>query len=193
MKEGPIGYKLSRGKGELLTGLWPDLRPYSWPLRSGSGSRSALRHSDLACRCLSAIPAWQRGLLDGLRHGDPTHRYLSGILAWRRSHLSALRHGVPAPRHLRGWFCAMNTDLETSVSGKGSSYGSEHRERISSPCNSGFNGKFCLRYRLHFIIFASECSEYIRGTRKRQEHLRANRRRTGNTIREGSGLCYRQN
>ncbi len=63
----------------------------------------------------------------------------------------------------------MNTDLETSVSGKGSSYGSEHRERISSPCNSGFNGKFCLRYRLHFIIFASECSEYIRGTRKRQE------------------------
>ena len=87
----------------------------------------------------------------------------------------------------------MNTDLETSVSGKGSSYGSEHRERISSPCNSGFNGKFCLRYRLHFIIFASECSEYIRGTRKRQEHLRANRRRTGNTIREGSGLCYRQN
>ena len=98
-----------------------------------------------------------------------------------------------APRHLRGWFCAMNTDLETSVSGKGSSYGSEHRERISSPCNSGFNGKFCLRYRLHFIIFASECSEYIRGTRKRQEHLRANRRRTGNAIREGSGLCYRQN
>ena len=87
----------------------------------------------------------------------------------------------------------MNTDLETSVSGKGSSYGSEHRERISSPCNSGFNGKFCLRYRLHFIIFASECSEYIRGTRKRQEHLRANRRRTGNAIREGSGLCYRQN
>ena len=97
------------------------------------------------------------------------------------------------PRHLRGWFCAMNTDLETSVSGKGSSYGSEHRERISSPCNSGFNGKFCLRYRLHFIIFASECSEYIQGTRKRQEHLRANRRRTGNAIREGSGLCYRQN
>ena len=144
------------------------------------------------------------GLLTGLRHGSPAHRYSSAISAWRsdtkpmpnRSMNGVngwLRHGVPAPRHLRGWFCAMNTDLETSVSGKGCSYGSEHRERISSPCNSGFNGKFCLRYRLHFIIFASECSEYIRGTRKRQEHLRANRRRTGNAIREGSGLCYRQN
>ena len=105
MKEGPIGYKLSRGKGELLTGLWPDLRPYSWPLRSGSGSRSALRHSDLACRCLSAIPARQRGLLDGLRHGDPTHRYLSGILGWRRgaSGRSSARRPYPqAPqRHPR--------------------------------------------------------------------------------------------
>ena len=102
MKEGPIGYKLSRGKGELLTGLGPDLRPYSWPLRSGSGSRSALRHSDLACRCLSAIPAWQTGLLDGLRHGAPTHRYLSDIPAWRRSHLSGLRHGDPAYKQLSG-------------------------------------------------------------------------------------------
>ena len=101
-RAGPSGYKLSRGKGELLTGLWPDLRPYSWPLRSGSGSRSALRHSDLACRCLSAIPAWQRGLLDGLRHGDPTHRYLSGILAWRRgaSGRSSARH--PYPQVLQG-------------------------------------------------------------------------------------------
>ena len=60
-RKGPIGYKLSRGEGELLTGLRPDLRPYSWPLRSGSGSRSALRHGDLACRCLSGIPAWRRG------------------------------------------------------------------------------------------------------------------------------------
>ena len=147
---------------------------------------------------------WRDGHLPVLRHGHHAHRHLSPIRAWRsdtkpmpnRSMNGVngwLRHGVPAPRHLRGWFCAMNRDLESSVSGKGSSYGSEHRERISSPCNSGFNGKFCLRYRLHFIIFASECSEYIRGTRKRQEHLRANRRRTGNAIREGSGLCYRQN
>ena len=173
----------SRGEEELPTGL---------------------RHGDHAHRYSRGIPSWRRGLLAGLRHGEPPHRYSSAISAWRsdtkpipnRSMNGVngwLRHGVPAPRHLRGWFCAMNTDLETSVSGKGSSYGSEHRERISSPCNSGFNGKFCLRYRLHFIIFASECSEYIQGTRKRQEHLRANRRRTGNAIREGSGLCYRQN
>ena len=120
----------------------------------------------------------------GLRHGAPFHNHLSAILAWRDRHPPVLRHGDHAHRYLRGWFCAMNTDLKTSVSGKGSSYGSEHRERISSACNSGINGKFCLRYRLHFIIFASECSEYIRGTRKRQEHLRANRRRTGNAIRE---------
>ena len=45
----------------LLAGLRPDLRPYSWPLRSESGSGSALRHGDLACRCLSGIPAWRRG------------------------------------------------------------------------------------------------------------------------------------
>ena len=165
---------------------------------------TGLRHGDHAHRYSRGIPSWRRGLLAGLRHGEPPHRYSSAISAWRsdtkpipnRSMNGVngwLRHGVPAPRHLRGWFCAMNRDLESSVSGKGSSYGSEHRERISSPCNSGFIGKFCLRYRLHFIIFASECSEYIRGTRKRQEHLRANRRRTGNAIREGSGLCYRQN
>ena len=172
-------------------------------LQAGSGGEEGSRFRP-AYRHLSPIPAWRsdtkpipnwsmNGVNGWLRHGVPAHKYLRAISAWRRGHLSALRHGVPAPRHLRGWFCAMNTDLETSVSGKGSSYGSEHRERISSPCNSGFNGKFCLRYRLHFIIFASECSEYIRGTRKRQEHLRANRRRTGNAIREGSGLCYRQN
>ena len=160
---------------------------------SAVGSSAGLRHGYPAYKYLSGIPAWRSVLLTDLRHGEPHHRYLSGILAWRDRHPPVLRHGHHAHRHLRGWFCAMNTDLETSVSGKGSSYGSEHRERISSPCNSGFNGKFCLRYRLHFIIFASECSEYIRGTRKRQEHLRANRRRTGNAIREGSGLCYRQN
>ena len=172
--------------------------------RSSDRSSAGLRHDAPFHNHLSAIPAWRRSHLSGLRHGDPAYKQLSGILAWRsdtkpipnRSMNGVngwLRHGVPAPRHLRSWFCAMNRDLESSVSGKGSSYGSEHRERISSPCNSGINGKFCLRYRLHFIIFASECSEYIRGTRKRQEHLRANRRRTGNAIREGSGLCYRQN
>ena len=97
MKEGPIGYKLSRGKGELLTGLWPDLRPYSWPLRSGSGSRSALRHGDPTHRYLRDIPAWQRGLLTGLWHGDPAYRCLSGILAWRRgsSGRSSARHPYP--------------------------------------------------------------------------------------------------
>ena len=93
-KEGPIGYKLSRGKGELLTGLWPDLRPYSWPLRSGSGSRSALRHGDPTHRYLRDILAWQRGLLDGLRHGDPTHRYFRVILAWRRGLLAGLRYSA---------------------------------------------------------------------------------------------------
>ena len=148
-------------------------------LQAGSGGQAGSRLLP-AYRHLSPIPAWRSDTK------PIPNRSMNGVNGW-------LRHGVPAPRHLRGWFCAMNTDLETSVSGKGSSYGSEHRERISSPCNSGFNGKFCLRYRLHFIIFASECSEYIRGTRKRQEHLRANRRRTGNAIREGSGLCYRQN
>ena len=56
----PIEFKLSRGKGELLTGLW---------------------HDDLAHRYLRAIPAWQRGLLDGLRHGDLAHRCFRGILA----------------------------------------------------------------------------------------------------------------
>ena len=148
-------------------------------LHAGSGGESGSRFRP-AYRHLSPIPAWRSDT-------KPIPNWsMNGVNGW-------LRHGVPAPRHLRGWFCAMNRDLESSVSGKGSSYGSEHRERISSPCNSGFNGKFCLRYRLHFIIFASECSEYIRDTRKRQEHLRANRRRTGNAIREGSGLCYRQN
>ena len=175
------------------SGRSPSDKSYRVAKRSSDRSSAGLRHDAPFHNHLSGILAWRRGHLSALRHGHPTLRYLSGISAWRRSYLSGLRHGVPAPRHLRGWFCAMNTDLETSVSGKGSSYGSEHRERISSPCNSGFNGKFCLRYRLHFIIFASECSEYIRGTRKRQEHLRANRRRTGNAIREGSGLCYRQN
>ena len=191
----------------LLTGLRHDTSSHNHLSGIPAWRRShlsGLRHGHPAHRYLSGIPAWQSVLLIVLRLGDIAHRCLSGIPAWRsdtkpmpnRSMNGVngwLRHGVPAPKHLRGWFCAMNTDLETSVSGKGSSYGSEHRERISSPCNSGFNGKFCLRYRLHFIIFASECSEYIRGTRKRQEHLRANRRRTGNAIREGSGLCYRQN
>ena len=172
--------------------------------RKTSERRVLPRTREAGCAIRIQVIAWQSVLLTSLRHGAHFHNHLRAIPAWRsdtkpipnRSMNGVngwLRHGVPAPKHLRGWFCAMNTDLETSVSGKGSSYGSEHRERISSPCNSGFNGKFCLRYRLHFIIFASECSEYIRGTRKRQEHLRANRRRTGNAIREGSGLCYRQN
>ena len=59
----PIEFKLSRGKGELLTGLW---------------------HDDLAHRCLRGIPAWRRRLLTGLWHGDPTHRCSRGIPAWRR-------------------------------------------------------------------------------------------------------------
>ena len=196
-----------RGEGVIYRHFGTATPPTGTSVASSRGEEelpTGLRHGDHAHRYSRGIPSWRRGLLAGLRHGEPPHRYSSAISAWRsdtkpipnRSMNGVngwLRHGVPAPRHLRGWFCAMNTDLETSVSGKGSSYGSEHRERISSPCNSGFNGKFCLRYRLHFIIFASECSEYIRGTRKRQEHLRANRRRTGNAIREGSGLCYRQN
>ena len=105
---------------------------------------SGLRHGHPAHRYLSGILAWRSVLMNVLRHGEPPHRYSSAISAWRsdtkpipnRSMNGVngwLRHGVPAPRHLRGWFCAMNTDLETSVSGKGSSYGSEHRERISSP------------------------------------------------------------
>ena len=167
--------------GDVQT-LWSEVMSECAPAHTGSGRspsdtsyRVAKRSADrsLARRPCPQMPQWHPRV------------------AKRSSDRPSAR--LPAPRHLRGWFCAMNTDLETSVSGKGSSYGSEHRERISSPCNSGINGKFCLRYRLHFIIFASECSEYIRGTRKRQEHLRANRRRTGNAIREGSGLCYRQN
>ena len=59
--EGAHRIQVIAWRSVLLTGLRPDLRPYSWPLRSGSGSRSALRHGDLACRCLSGIPAWQRG------------------------------------------------------------------------------------------------------------------------------------
>ena len=196
-----------RGEGVIYRVFGTATLPTGTSVASSRGEEelpTGLRHGDHAHRYSRGIPSWRRGLLAGLRHGEPPHRYSSAISAWRsdtkpipnRSMNGVngwLRHGVPAPRHLRGWFCAMNRDLESSVSGKGSSYGSEHRERISSPCNSGFIGKFCLRYRLHFIIFASECSEYIRGTRKRQEHLRANRRRTGNAIREGSGLCYRQN
>ena len=211
LRHGDPAYRCLSGipawQSALLTGLRHGDPAYRY-LRAIPAWRSVLltglRHGAHFHNHLRAIPAWRRSHLSGLRHGNPAYKQLSGIPAWRsdtkpipnRSMNGVngwLRHGVPAPKHLRGWFCAMNTDLETSVSGKGSSYGSEHRERISSPCNSGFNGKFCLRYRLHFIIFASECSEYIRGTRKRQEHLRANRRRTGNAIREGSGLCYRQN
>ena len=133
MKEGPIGYKLSRGKGELLTGLWPDLRPYSWPLRSGSGSRSALRHGDPTHRYLRDIPAWQRGLLTGLWHGDPAYRCLSGILAWRRgsSGRSSARHPYPQvpqwhPRVAKGGFWTVfgtatlpTGTSETSSRGKG--------------------------------------------------------------------------
>ena len=59
--EGAHRIQVIAWRSVLLTGLRPDLRPYSWPLRSGSGSRSALRHGDLACRCLSGIPAWRRG------------------------------------------------------------------------------------------------------------------------------------
>ena len=104
MKEGPIGYKLSRGKGELLTGLWPDLRPYSWPLRSGSGSRSALRHGDPTHRYLRDIPAWQSVLLTGLWHGDPAHKYSSAISAWRRGLLAGLWHSDPTHRYFCGIF-----------------------------------------------------------------------------------------
>ena len=170
-------------------------RTASRPLqaRQRTDALTGLRHCDPAHRCLSGIPAWRSDPKPGPNRAVTADKRCRGLGPRRDRQPRVLRHGHHAHRHLRGWFCAMNTDLETSVSGKGSSYGSEHRERISSPCNSGFNGKFCLRYRLHFIIFASECSEYIRGTRKRQEHLRANRRRTGNAIREGSGLCYRQN
>ena len=57
----PIEFKLSRGKGELLTGLW---------------------HDDLAHRCLSGILAWRsdtkpmpnrsmNGVNGWLRHGHP--------------------------------------------------------------------------------------------------------------------------
>ena len=92
----------------LLTGLRPDLRPYSWPLRSGSGSRSALRHGDLACRCLRDIPAWRRSHLSGLRHGDPTHRYFRDIPAWQRGLLDGLRHGDPTYRYLRDILACRN-------------------------------------------------------------------------------------
>ena len=84
----------------LLAGLWPDLRPYSWPLRSESGPRSDLRHGDLACRCLRDIPAWRRSHLSGLRHGHPTHRYFRDIPAWQRVLLDGLRHGDLACRCL---------------------------------------------------------------------------------------------
>ena len=100
------------------------------------GHLPVLRHGHHAHRCLSGIPAWRRSHLSGLWHRTQPYRCFRAIPAWRsdtkpipnRSMNGVngwLRHGVPAPRHLRGWFCAMNRDLESSVSGKGSSYGSE--------------------------------------------------------------------
>ena len=56
----PIEFKLSRGKGELLTGLW---------------------HGDHTHKYLRAISAWRRGLLTGLRHGHPAYRHLRAIPA----------------------------------------------------------------------------------------------------------------
>ena len=100
--EGAHRIQVIAWRSVLLTGLRPDLRPYSWPLRSGSGSRSALRHGDLACRCLSGIPAWRRSHLSGLRHGHPAHRYLSGIPSWQSVLLIVLRLGDIAHRCLSG-------------------------------------------------------------------------------------------
>ena len=99
--EGAHRIQVIAWRSVLLTGPRPDLRPYSWPLRSESGSISALRHGDLACRCLSGIPAWRNGLVSDLWHGDPTHRYFRVILVWQRSHLSGLRHGHPTHRYFR--------------------------------------------------------------------------------------------
>ena len=59
-ERGTIGYKLSRDKGGLLTGLW---------------------HGYPAHRSLGGILAWQRGLLTGLWHGDPAYKYLRAIPA----------------------------------------------------------------------------------------------------------------
>ena len=63
-------------------------------------SHNLLWHGDPAHRCLSGIPAWRRGLLDGLRHDEPPHRYSSAISAWRDGNLPVLRHGHHAHRHL---------------------------------------------------------------------------------------------
>ena len=59
-ERGTIGYKLSRDKGGLLTGL---------------------SHGHPAHRCLGGILAWQSVLLIGLRHGHPAYKYLRAIPA----------------------------------------------------------------------------------------------------------------
>ena len=79
-REAHIGYKLSRGEGGLLTGLW---------------------HGYLAHRYLSGIPAWRRGLLTGLWHGHHAHRYLSGIPAWQRTNTDRPSARIPCPQVLQ--------------------------------------------------------------------------------------------
>ena len=101
-RAGPIGYKLSRGKGGLLTALWHGDHAHRY-FRAipacRNGLVSDLRHSDPAHRYLSAIPAWQNRHLSSLRHGHPAHKYLRGISAWQSRHLSSLRHGHPVYRY----------------------------------------------------------------------------------------------
>ena len=90
------GYRKVFGTGTLPTGT-------SVASSRGEGRLLAgLRHSDLAYRYFSAIPAWRRGLLPALWHGDPFHRCLSGILAWQSILLTGLRHGDLQLKHFWG-------------------------------------------------------------------------------------------
>ena len=74
---GPIGYKLSRGEGGLLTGL---------------------RHGSPAHRYLSAIPAWRRGSSDSSSARQPCPQVLQShprVAKGRKSvPLTGLRSGL---------------------------------------------------------------------------------------------------
>ena len=83
----PIVFKLSRGKAFFrpVFGTATPSTGTSVASSRGEGRLMAgLRHSNLAYRYFSAIPAWRRGHLSALWHGDPQLKHFWGRVACRR-------------------------------------------------------------------------------------------------------------